>query len=259
MRHRRAFLIWAAVVLILSVAGWAFFYFDMDYSTVAAGETEGVRIPVLMYHSVSEKPLELAELSVRPSELEKQVKYLCENGFTTITFEDLPDIDDMEKPVMLTFDDGYADNYTDLFPILKKYGAKATVFVIPRLIGKKGQMTAAQIKEMSDSGLVSIQSHSYSHKHLLFASEEDIEYEFSAAVGFIESITGRPVIALAYPNGECNDTILNAASKYYDYAVVKRKGYFTPDSPVCNIRRIRISRSTTLWRFARLVSLAGRD
>ena len=71
--------------------------------------------------------------------------------------------EDYEKPVILTFDDGYDDNYTELFPLLQKYNAKATIFVIPKAIGTPHKMTAEQIYELSRSGLVSIQSHTYSH------------------------------------------------------------------------------------------------
>ncbi len=98
------------------------YYTDADTKTVfitrGAGEEpvpQDVKVPILMYHAVSDDIWGTADLFVSPSELEKQLTYLQENGYTTITFEDLPRIDEIEKPILLTFDDGYRDNYTELF------------------------------------------------------------------------------------------------------------------------------------------------
>ncbi|MBQ1372083.1 MAG: polysaccharide deacetylase family protein, partial [Oscillospiraceae bacterium] len=118
----------------------------------------GYRIPVLMYHAVSDHLWGEAELFASPAILEEEIQAMLNAGYTPITFEDLDHIQEIEKPVMLTFDDGYDDNYTELFPILQKYNVKATVFVIVNDIGKNHKVTEAQIREMSDSGLVSIQS-----------------------------------------------------------------------------------------------------
>ena len=74
-------------------------------------------------------------LFVRPAELEQQLQYLSENGYETIFFEDLAHLERYEKPVILTFDDGYDDNYTLLLPLLQKYHMKATIFMIAGDIG----------------------------------------------------------------------------------------------------------------------------
>ena len=120
---------------------------------------EGYRVPILMYHAVSDDCWGIRELFVSPQSMEEQLQFLTENGYTTIWFEDLPNIAQYKKPIILTFDDGYDDNYTELFPLLKKYNAKATIFVIADRMDMEHKMTVEQAKEMSDSGLVSIQSH----------------------------------------------------------------------------------------------------
>lgn len=124
---------------------------------------EDVNVPVLMYHAVSDNMWGINELFVSPSEMEKQLAYLVENGYDPIWFQDLEHVEDYDKPVILTFDDGYDDNYTELFPLLRKYEVKATVFVIGNAMGTSHKMTEEQVKELSDSGLVSIQSHGYTH------------------------------------------------------------------------------------------------
>ena len=126
----------------------------------------GVRVPVLMYHAVGDDCWGEESLFVKPEELEKQLQYLSENGYETIFFEDLSHIEQYEKPVLLTFDDGYDDNAETLLPLLQKYGMKATIFLIAGDVGKPHKLTRAQLAELVQSGLVSIQSHGWSHRNM---------------------------------------------------------------------------------------------
>lgn len=126
----------------------------------------GVRVPVLMYHAVGDDCWGEESLFVKPEELEKQLQYLSENGYETIFFEDLSHIEQYEKPVLLTFDDGYDDNAEMLLPLLQKYGMKATIFLIAGDVGKPHKLTRAQLAELVQSGLVSIQSHGWSHRNM---------------------------------------------------------------------------------------------
>ena len=151
------------------------------YVTPEAGKFDipgGVCVPTLMYHAVSDQVWGDTELFVGPEAMEAQLKYLTENGYTTIFFEDLAYADRIEKPVLLTFDDGYADNYHELFPLLQKYNCKATIFVVTDLVDQaEHKMTSEQIRELADSGLVSIQSHTASHPHLRRLSAEQQRQE----------------------------------------------------------------------------------
>ena len=108
----------------------------------------GVRVPVLMYHAVGDDCWGEESLFVKPEELEKQLQYLSENGYETIFFEDLSHIEQYEKPVLLTFDDGYDDNAETLLPLLQKYGMKATIFLIAGDVGKPHKLTRAQLTEL---------------------------------------------------------------------------------------------------------------
>jgi len=132
----------------------------------------GVRVPVLMYHAVGDDCWGEESLFVKPEELEKQLQYLSENGYETIFFEDLSHIEQYEKPVLLTFDDGYDDNAETLLPLLQKYGMKATVFLIAGDVGKPHKLTRAQLAELVQSGLVSIQSHGWSHRNMAVLSPD---------------------------------------------------------------------------------------
>ena len=129
----------------------------------------GRQFPVVMYHAVSDQTWGLEGLFLSQSHMEAQLKYLTENGYDPIFFSYLPHIDQYRKPVILTFDDGYNNNYTDLYPLLQKYNVKATIFVIPSSVGGQYSMTAAQIKEMADCLEIEFIDHLIVGKHCFYS------------------------------------------------------------------------------------------
>ncbi len=211
---------------------------------------QDVKVPVLMYHAVSDDIWGSADLFVSPAEMEKQLAYLQENGYTTITFEDLPHIDEIDKPVLLTFDDGYRDNYTELFPLLQKYEAKATVFVITDAIGNDLYLTPEMIAEMSESGLVSIQSHTDTHPDLSTLQEEDTRREMADSKLKLMRITGKEPFVLCYPTGKYSDITLKVIGDYYAYGLKMNGGVYNTSDDVYRINRIYISRYTDISAFA---------
>ena len=86
---------------------------------------QSVNVPVLMHHAVSDNMWGIDELFVSPASMEEQLRYLVDNGYEPIWFSDLAELEQYEKPVILTFDDGYDDNYTELLPLLRKYNVKS--------------------------------------------------------------------------------------------------------------------------------------
>ncbi len=185
-----------------------------------ADSVSGPKIIVLNYHKVDNVN---SSLSVPPSEFERQMAFLAQNGYHTITphelymaFTDngpLPN-----NPVLITFDDGYDDNYTNAFPILKKYGLQATIFVITSLMDQNypGYLTWGHAAEMEASGIVTIESHTVSHGSLTDLTDEQIRHELTDAKHEIEQRLGKEVEFLAYPTGAYN---LHIAS------LVKEAGY----------------------------------
>ena len=191
-----------------------------------------VNVPVLMYHAVGDETWGYSDLFVRPQDLDAQLQYLADNGYETIWFEDLSHLEDYEKPVILTFDDGYDDNYTELYPLLQKYQAKATIFVIPRDLGKAHKMTAEQIQELADSGLVSIQSHTWSHGNLSQMDEATLIFEMEESQNAIAALTGQVPYVVCYPEGTKSDLSIAVARRYYAYGLLMN-GYVynTSDDP----------------------------
>jgi peptidoglycan/xylan/chitin deacetylase (PgdA/CDA1 family) len=219
--------------------------------SVSDPASSGRKIPILMYHGIANVTAsEWPNLYVRVAELEAQLEYLHENGYQTITFEDLDNIGAFSKPVMLTFDDGYECNYNILFPLLKKYNFKATIFVVTNAWWSKGRLSREQILEMSNSGLVSIQSHTVNHYSLPSLNAATLKTELESSKLAIEELTGKPVVALCYPSGSNNSAVRAVAAENYKYAVLNYGGKFTCGSNLMSMNRVRISRGMSVKAFA---------
>lgn len=215
----------------------------------------GKDIPVLMYHAVSDNCWGTSELFVSPSVLDAQIAALLENGYTLINFEDFYRLDEIEKPVMLTFDDGYDDNYDELFPILQKYRVKATIFIIVNDIGKNHKVTEEEIIEMSNSGLVSIQSHTMSHNYLSYMNEEQLEYELYESKLRLTRLTGKEPFVLCYPTGMYSNLSLEITAKYYQFGLLMSTGlYTTGEDDPCMIHRYYVPRGLSAERLLQRIS-----
>lgn len=206
------------------------------------------RVPILIYHSISDIPIGLRQLSVSEKDFEKQIRYIKEQGYTPIFFSELKDFKTFKKPVIITFDDGYEDNYSKAYTVLKKYSCKATIFLIANTIDKPGYLSKKEIAEMK--GLVSFQSHTLSHHELDKVSNTRLEKELVQSREIISAITEEPVYVLSYPCGAFNGRVLKAAERCYDYAVSTKYGYYKADSGRFNIHRIQILRSFSPSDFA---------
>lgn len=230
-------------------------------SSVAAGGTlnrGNIRnVPILNYHMVGD--LNHA-LCISAESFEQQMKYLYDNEYTTITPDQLmahlkygrplP-----EKPVLITFDDGYLDNYTTAYPILKKYKQRAVFFLIAGSIGTDPRfMNWKQAKEMSDNGMV-MQSHTVHHVNLTKLPPAEAYQELEESKRIIEEKVGKPVRYLAYPTGAVDKTSAQMVkASGYRAAFSVRFGEASIDSDLYAIERIPIFRSSRTFRsfFVRL-------
>ena len=169
---------------------------------------------ILLYHLIADETYgDYPDLFVKEADFEAQLQEIQKRGYQTYFADELHKIG-AGKAVVITFDDGYLDNYTTAFPLLQKYGMKATVFLSSDLIGTEGHLTEAQIKEMQESGVFHFGSHTETHIKLGDAMTDVIETELSESKEAIEAITGTPVLSLAYPHGSYNDMVELLAEKY---------------------------------------------
>lgn len=171
---------------------------------------------ILMYHSVGEaQTQEKNSLNISLKSFERQMEFLRVHRYRVIPLIELVNLLKENKKippktVVLTFDDGYENNYTNVFPVLKKYNFPATIFVIVDYLGEERMMydrmyrfmTKEMIREMSDSGLVQIGSHTFKHWYLPdVADENKLLNEISGSKAALEKILAKPVEAFCYPVG----------------------------------------------------------
>jgi len=221
---------------------------------------------ILMYHMIKKhQGGKFRGLRVSPEMFEKQVKYLAENGWHFFTMSEL--ITQREslppKAIALTFDDGYEDNYTHAFPILQKYGAKATIYLVVERHGREWsskrksrnnsgelmhepKLTDAQIEEMLASGLVEIGSHTMTHDNLSRLDEKGKYHEIADAKRAIEERFGIHCDAFCYPFGIFDEK---------DAALVEAAGYTNATTTKAGIDDLR---SADLYRLRR-ITISGKD
>lgn len=181
------------------------------------------KLPILLYHylePIKTKDTLRAGMTVTPEEFTKQLKFIGESGYKTITMSEmsakLESFSSKEKYVALTFDDGYLDFYEYAFPLLKKYQMKATIYVIYDAINAPGYLSEEMIKEMTSSGLVEIGSHALDHKKLTSLNIIEAKRQIFLSKELFAKRFKMPVITFAYPYGSFNQTISN---------LVKEAGY----------------------------------
>jgi peptidoglycan/xylan/chitin deacetylase (PgdA/CDA1 family) len=220
-----------------------------------------VRVPILMYHYVSVPPPDAdkyrLDLSVTPAALDAQIEYLALEGYTPIRVSDLTDYflngtPLPPKPIVLTFDDGYLDNYENAFPILKKYKFVATFFVITQFIedGKPGYMSWNQLEEMAIEGM-EIGSHTLDHPDLKGKSRAAQMNQIAGSKRMIESRIGTPVKSFCYPAGKYDGVTIDVLrSSGYLAAVTEIQGTRQSVNEMYEMRRIRVRGSYSVAEFA---------
>ena len=221
-------------------------------------------VPVLNYHQVEEKNGN--PLTLWPDQFEAQMAYLADEGYTTITIDEMMDALENgtplpKKPVIITFDDGYADNYEYAYPILKKYGFKATIFLIYDFTNTyPNYLTWDQIAEMKASGLVHFESHTMTHANLAeLTSVDDLRHEIADSHDLLSEKLGYDMHYIAYPGGRVNEEIeeITRAAGYRGGFTV-HYGLSTPDEGKYQMDRIPIfgANMHTLTRFKLRLALA---
>lgn len=210
-------------------------------------------VPIFMYHFVLDdygNNLDY-ENFIKPSTLEEQLKYISENSYETIFADELNSLYKYNKPVCLTFDDVFVYFYDNAFPLFKKYNQKATLFIITDYIGGENYLTEAQIKEMSDSGLISIESHTLTHEDLSKMTYEEQERQAIKSKERLEKITGKQVTVYCYPYGRYNTDTLKIAKENYDIGLRMDGGIYNTNNSkdIYQIPRIYANRTMSMKTF----------
>jgi len=249
---RRKKLILGLVIIILGVLLLANF-FRQQYVA-----------PILMYHYVTPFFHKGDPLAVSPLTFERQMQFLKNHHYNVVRLGELGNLirgrkKIPPKTVVLTFDDGYKNNYTYAFPVLKKYDLPATVFLIVDEIARPqdDRLNWEEIKDMGDSGLIEFGSHAIGPGLLTdIASEEELRRQISGSRIILEERLGRKVTAFSYPEGRFNDKIRRMViDAGYLSAVATSPGRDYPDDDLFALKRLRVSeRSANLFIFGVQVS-----
>ncbi|MCW3091210.1 MAG: polysaccharide deacetylase family protein [Ferruginibacter sp.] len=230
-------------------------------------------LPVLMYHSVSENGTE-DDLTVQSLMLERQFHYLKRKEFTPVLLSQLVDFVLYKKPlpakpVLITFDDGYRDNYTILYPILKQYGISANIFLVPSLIEEtccKNNAASNQYLKLDDiasmdPSVIEFGLHSYDHRNLNELSPYELNDDITQSKSVLKTLNIPFQPCLAFPYG----AYPKKRGKSYEFfetlsrnkiVLAFRIGNRLNPMPLKNgllIQRLNIKGGMSFKRFTRLV------
>ncbi len=211
---------------------------------LTAAPPEG--FPILEYHMVTENPHPDAKpYVVPPEDFAEQLDYLAEEGYTTITPQDyararkgkqqLP-----EKPIILSFDDGYEDNWRVVLPMLEERGMKAVFYMVTNSIGKPGYLTWDNLFDMERRGM-EIGSHTANHLPLTTLSPEKQREELRLSKLMLEWKGMKTIYSFSYPNGSYNAGVVTMlAEEEYLTAVTGEAGLNTLETNPYLLRRVNI-------------------
>ena len=206
------------------------------------------QVPILMYHEVNDAQLNNLYLSV--ADFQSHLDYFQEAGITPITMEQLwnhwenkaplPD-----KPVVLTFDDGYRSMYTTVYPMLAERGWPGTFYCVSDYTASGDFISEDMIREMAAAGM-EIGSHTASHVELDSCTGDALNAQLTQSRDILSGLSEKPVVQLCYPSGHYNaDTQAAAQDAGYHCAVTTEYGFAAPEQGLFALKRIRISLGNT--------------
>lgn len=271
---------WRGLVAVLALCLTLATVWHLPVTSTATAPAEGVAVPIIMYHSILSDPSRQGAYVITPAQFEQDLQYLQAGGYTTVTVADLiayvregrplPD-----RPVMLTFDDGYYNNYHYAHPLLEQYGMRAVLSPVavwseyytahPNECDRDNysHLTWEQLRQMAQSGVWEIQNHSYDLHHLdkgqkgatKRKGETDEGYrlrlknDLATAQNLLTKQVGVTPAAFAYPYG---------AISYASQEVLEELGFCASLS--CEERVSVLTRDPAcLWRLGRYLRPAGKD
>ncbi len=235
----------------------------IPYST-PDGITRTLKVPIMMYHYISEPPpdsdIYRLDLSIEPELFRAQLVRLREQNYNSITLSDLYYAIEAgkplpENPIVLTFDDGYLDNYEYAFPIMKEEGFVGTFFIITNLVEEwnVNYMNWPQIQEMKAAGM-EFGSHTKSHASLPGMAAEDILEQLTTSKAILEAQLDTEIVSFSYPFGHFDDGIAHLTKEAdYKIAVTTRPGIHHSNGNIRTLRRIRVNGGLPPQRLTQII------
>lgn len=233
-------MIYLLLALLLLALLWFFSHYTLWRPLISPRHPR-----ILMYHSISEQPTDLA---VSPARLARQLAWLNRQGYQFVFVSELIGQPPRDNQVALTFDDGFADNYHNLLPLLERFNAKATIYLAPQISAIE-RLSPAQIRIMQFSGRCEFGAHTLDHVNLSHLDEAQARHQINASKQAVEQLSGVPCRSFAYPFGRFNEqTVELVRQAGFSSAVTVKKG-IAPITDPLRIKRISILGKTNQWQF----------
>ena len=235
----------------------------ITYSWKSVFPTKG--IPVLMYHRVNDDRRS-SNLDVPIKKFEEQMALLAQKGYRTLSIHEFCTIissksyyNKKDRVILLTFDDGWKDNYTNAFPILKKFSFKATIFLVYDTLEEKEEfkeyLNKKDIFEMQNHG-IDFGSHTLTHRELTTIEKQEAKREIVDSKSCFEKLLNKPVISFCYPRGKINSDAASMVSQAgYELAFTIHPGINNYGDNLLLLNRTEISGNDSLFDFKK--KLAG--
>ncbi|MPM30047.1 hypothetical protein SDC9_76589 [bioreactor metagenome] len=215
------------------------------------------KVTILMYHNITDGKEDY--MSVHKDKFKEQMQFIKDNGYNVISLDELysyytEGTPISDKSIIITFDDGYWNNYMYAYPVLKEFGFKATLFMITSMIDQKLYLNKDRIREMDANGF-SIQSHTVNHLELNKMSYEEQLYELNQSKKTLEDLLGREVKYISFPYGQFNkETIMITRKLNYKLAMGTVREKAIRKNGLYNLNRIAVFGNTDIKQFEELLN-----
>lgn len=207
---------------------------------------ETISFPILMYHSLTSSD-DGNTLKVPPHEFKEHMEWLKENDYYTLSPEEAYIVlTQNKKPkdniVWVTLDDGYLNNYTEGYPIFEELKLKGTINYITSKTDHDAYFHEKEMKEMSESPFISIESHTVSHLDLNTLSDEEIRNELVQSKDWLNQELNQETTVLCYPAGRYDERVEQIAEETgYKMAITTEPGYASINDGLFALKRVRVS------------------
>ena len=214
----------------------------------------GKKVPVLMYHAVSDNPWGDTTLFVSIKNFELQMKYLYDNGYIPLFLSEIDSAKNYDKPIVVTFDDGYKNIYDYAYPILKKYNVKSSFYLITDWMDGDTYISPEMAVELDKSKLFEIGVHTKTHVKL-GTLDYDTQYnEIIESKNTLEKLLNKKITTIAYPYGSYNTDTINITKSAFDYAVTVESGFnYSNKLDRLRLKRFKIPRSMDINTFINVI------
>lgn len=214
----------------------------------------GKKVPVLMYHAVSDNPWGDTTLFVSIKNFELQMKHLYDNGYTPLFLNEIDSAKNYDKPIVVTFDDGYKNIYDYAYPILKKYNVKSSFYLITDWMDGDTYISPEMVVELDKSKLFEIGVHTKTHVKL-GTLDYDTQYnEIIESKNTLEKLLNKKITTIAYPYGSYNTDTINITKSAFDYAVTVESGFnYSNKLDRLRLKRFKIPRSMDINTFINVI------